>query len=204
MAYLATPGSGAINGVSKLHGQVSRRLFQPLFPRWPEAEVPVTHVTNGIHTPTWDSAEADQLWELTCGKERWHATMDNLTKDFRGAGEAALWQLRTDARNCLIKYVRTKYTRQLAGQGAPHQDLEQAAQTLDPNTLTLGFARRFAAYKRPNLLLRDPERLLRLLTNPQRPVPLILAGKAHPADQAGQALIQDGRISSGGTRPAPM
>ena len=82
MAYLAIRGSGAINGVSKLHGQVSRRLFQPLFPRWPEAEVPVTHVTNGVHTPTWDSAEADRLWELSCGKQCWRGTLADAGKRY--------------------------------------------------------------------------------------------------------------------------
>src|SRR6202034_2545316 len=76
MAYLAIRGSGAVNGVSRLHGQVSRRIFQGLFPRWPEVEVPVTHVTNGVHMPTWDSAEADRLWEISCGKDRWRGTMD--------------------------------------------------------------------------------------------------------------------------------
>src|SRR5579862_3963273 len=85
MAYLAIRGSGAINGVSKLHGQVSRRLFQPLFPRWPETEVPVTHVTNGVHTPSWDSADADRLWELSCGKQYWHGTLADKEKDIRAA-----------------------------------------------------------------------------------------------------------------------
>ena len=78
MAYLAIRGSAAVNGVSRLHGAVSRRLFQPLFPRWPEIEVPVGHVTNGVHTPTWDSAEADALWTRTCGAERWRGTLDTI------------------------------------------------------------------------------------------------------------------------------
>ena len=82
MAYLAIRGSGAVNGVSQLHGQVSRRIFQSLFPRWPETEVPVTHVTNGVHTPTWDSAEADRLWEVTCGKDRWREATEDLEKRF--------------------------------------------------------------------------------------------------------------------------
>jgi starch phosphorylase len=78
MAYLAIRGSGGVNGVSKLHRQVSRRIFQFLFPGWPETEVPVTHVTNGVHMPTWDSAEADRLWELACGKNRWRGTLENM------------------------------------------------------------------------------------------------------------------------------
>src|SRR5580700_6301909 len=190
MAYLAIRGSGAINGVSKLHGQVSRRLFQPLFPRWPEAEVPVTHVTNGVHTPTWDSAEADRLWELSCGKQCWHGTLADAETKIRSAGDASLWQLRADSRKGLVEYVRRLYGRQLASRGASSEDLERAALTLDDNILTLGFARRFATYKRPNLLLRDPARLLNILLNRERPVQLVLAGKAHPQDAEGQEMIR--------------
>jgi starch phosphorylase len=189
MAYLAIHGSGAINGVSKLHGQVSRRLFQPLFPRWPEAEVPVTHVTNGVHTPTWDSAEADRLWELHCGKQYWYGTLEDKEKDIRAAGDSDLWQLRTNTCKDLVAYVRRLYGCQLAPRGASPEDLTQAAQILDENVLTLGFARRFAAYKRPNLLLHDPTRLINILTNPERPVQLVLAGKAHPQDAEGQEMI---------------
>jgi starch phosphorylase len=189
MAYLAIHGSGAVNGVSKLHGQVSRRLFQPLFPRWPEAEVPVTHVTNGVHTPTWDSAEADRLWELHCGKEYWYGTLADKEKDIRAAGDSDLWQLRTDTCKDLVAYVRRLYSRQLASRGASPEDLTQAAQVLDENALTLGFARRFASYKRPNLLLHDQARLIKILTNQERPVQLVIAGKAHPQDVEGQEMI---------------
>ena len=189
MAYLAIHGSGAINGVSKLHGQVSRRLFQPLFPRWPEAEVPVAHVTNGVHTPTWDSVEADRLWEFHCGKQYWYGTLADKEKDIRAAGDSDLWQLRTDTCKDLVAYVRRLYCRQLAARGASPEDLAEAAQILDENALILGFARRFAAYKRPNLLLHDPARLISILTNPERPVQLVLAGKAHPQDVEGQEMI---------------
>jgi starch phosphorylase len=189
MAYLAIHGSGAINGVSKLHGQVSRRLFQPLFPRWPEAEVPVTHVTNGVHVPTWDSVEADRLWELHCGKQYWYGTLADKEKDIRAAGDSDLWQLRANTCKDLVAYVRRLYGRQLATRGASSEDLALAAQILDENVLTLGFARRFAAYKRPNLLLHDPARLINILTNPERPVQLVLAGKAHPQDVEGQEMI---------------
>ena len=115
MAYLAVRGSGAVNGVSQLHGQVSRRIFQPLFPRWPETEVPVTHVTNGVHTPTWDSAAADRLWEATCGKERWRESMTECWRsDVRKVSDSDLWQLRADGRKSLVEYVRKRYARQLA------------------------------------------------------------------------------------------
>ena len=153
-------------------------------------EVPITHVTNGVHTPTWDSAEADSLWELICGKERWRESMAGVEECFRRASDSELWQLRSNGRKSLVQYVRKCHSRQLSEQGASAEDLEQAAQTLDTDTLTLGFARRFASYKRPNLLLHDPERLVRILSNRDRPVQLVLAGKAHPQDIAGQEMIR--------------
>ena len=189
MAYLALRGSGAANGVSRLHGQVSRHLFEPLFPHWAADEVPIGHVTNGVHTPTWDSAAADDLWTEACGKDRWLRTTDTLEQDIRRVSDARLWQFRTAASKSLVEYARERLSRQLAASGSPAEEVDRAKHLFDPNALTLGFARRFATYKRPNMLLHDPQRLLRLLTNPKRPVQLILAGKAHPADQAGQALI---------------
>jgi starch phosphorylase len=190
MAYLAVRGSSAVNGVSRLHGKVSRRIFQPLFPHWPEAEVPVGHVTNGVHMSTWDSEEADELWTGACGKERWMGTVEALEEKIRQVPDSMLWECRASARASLIKYVRERFQRQLALSGATPGEIERGKEIFNANTLTLGFARRFATYKRPNLLLHDPERLLRILTNPLRPVQLVLAGKAHPADQAGQAMIQ--------------
>ena len=191
MAYLAIRGSGAVNGVSRLHGQVSRGLFQPLFPHWPQEEVPVGHVTNGVHMPTWDSAAADELWTNACSKDRWLGVTEPLEQGIRCVTDARLWQFRMTASQSFVAYVRERLSRQLAISGASPEAVDGATQLLDCNALTLGFARRFAPYKRPNLLLHDPERLLRLLTNPQRSVQLIVAGKAHPADQAGQALIQE-------------
>ena len=188
MAYLAIRGSGAVNGVSRLHGKVSRRLFLPLFPRWPEDEVPVGHVTNGVHMPTWDSAPADDLWTESCGKQRWLGTTETLEPDIRHVSDAKLWQFRTAASKSLVEYARERLSGQLAASGSSDEAVEAAKHLFDPNALTLGFARRFATYKRPNLLLHDPQRLLRLLTNPQRPVQLIIAGKAHPEDQAGAGL----------------
>jgi starch phosphorylase len=96
MAYLALRGSGAVNGVSRLHGHVSRRIFDALFPRWPEAEIPVTHVTNGVHMPSWDSAEADRFWEMACGKKRWLGTMEDIERDLSRTNDADLWRLRLD------------------------------------------------------------------------------------------------------------
>ena len=191
MAYLAIRGCGAANGVSRLHGKVSRQLFLPLFPRWPEDEIPIGHVTNGVHMPTWDSAPADDLWTESCGKDRWLGTSETLGQDIRRVPDASLWQFRTAASKSLVEYARERLSLDLAAAGAPPEAVDGAKHLFDPNALTLGFARRFATYKRPNLLLHDPPRLLRLLTDPQRPVQLIIAGKAHPADQAGQALIRE-------------
>src|SRR6266498_1109557 len=191
MAYLAIRGSGAVNGVSRLHGKVSRRLFAPLFPRWPEDEIPVGHVTNGVHMPTWDSVAADELWTTACGKERWLGTTETLERDIRCVSDAELWQMRTNASRSLVVYAHERLSQLLAVSGASAEAVETAKHLFDPNLLTLGFARRFATYKRPNLLLHDTERLTRLLTDPRHPVQLIIAGKAHPEDQAGQALIQE-------------
>jgi starch phosphorylase len=190
MAYLAIRGSGSVNGVSRLHGKVSRHLFEPLFPNWPADEVPVGHVTNGVHMPTWDSAAADDLWTKACGKDRWLGMAENLERDIRRVSDDSLWQFRLATSKSLVEYARERLARHYAAAGASSETVEEAKHLFDPNALTLGFARRFATYKRPNLLLHDPERLLRLLSNPQRPVQLIIAGKAHPADVAGQALIQ--------------
>jgi glycogen phosphorylase len=191
MAYLAIRGSGAVNGVSRLHGKVSRHLFLPLFPRWPEDEVPVAHVTNGVHVPTWDSADADDFWTKVCGKERWLGTTDTLEQDIDGVPDATFWQFRSAASKSLVEYARERVSIERAAAGEPGEKVEAAKHLFDPGVLTLGFARRFATYKRPNLLLHDPLRLHRILSNSERPVQLIIAGKAHPADQEGQALIRE-------------
>jgi starch phosphorylase len=190
MAYLALRGSSAVNGVSRLHGEVSRRIFRNLFPRWPETEVPVGYVTNGVHVPSWDSEEADTLWTQSCGKQRWLAPAQIIEEKVRSVPDYMLWECRTSIRESLIAYVRERLARQRAITGAPPELVEHARHIFNVNTLTLGFARRFATYKRPNLLLHDPERLLRILSDPVRPVQLIIAGKAHPADLAGQAMIR--------------
>ncbi|MGB7758615.1 MAG: alpha-glucan family phosphorylase [Bryobacteraceae bacterium] len=191
MAYLAIRGSGGVNGVSRLHGQVSRRLFLPLFPRWPESEAPIGYVTNGVHAPTWDSAAADSLWHEACGKDRWLDGAESLEPDIHQVSDARIWQFRSDASKDFVEYARARVSLDMAAAGTPPEEVEAAQRLFDPNALTLGFARRFATYKRPNLLLHDRQRLLRLLTNSQQPVQLVIAGKAHPADQAGQALIRE-------------
>ncbi len=192
MAYLAVRGCGAVNGVSKLHGEVSRHLFEPLFPHWPTAEVPVRHVTNGIHVPSWQSSGSAKLWKSAGG-------------DAHKADDAAIWGMRNGARKALVDFVRTRNARQVAIQGGSEHEVADAGAVFDPAALTLGFARRFAAYKRPNLLLHDPPRLMRILRNAERPVQLVLAGKAHPQDGIGQDLLRQwsGFIRAAGPR-APV
>jgi starch phosphorylase len=191
MAYLAIRGSGAVNGVSRLHGEVSRHIFEPLFPKWPANEVPVGYITNGVHMPTWDSKEADDIWTEACGKDRWLGMSKTLEQDIRRTSDERLWEMRINANKTLIEFAGEHFSKQLSGSGYSLDSVERAKHLFDPNILTLGFARRFATYKRPNLLLHDPQRLLRLLTNPEFPVQLILSGKAHPADQEGQELIKE-------------
>ena len=189
MAYLAIRGSGDINGVSSLHGEVSRDIFGPLFPDWPTNEVPVNHVTNGVHMPTWDSKEADEIWTNACGKDRWLG-MNKQLADIRKVSDEVLWKMRTNANETLVMFARKHFARQLEGANQPIETVERAKHLFNPTVLTIGFARRFATYKRPNLLLHDSQRLLRLLNNPTYPVQLVIAGKEHPNDGPGQDLIK--------------
>jgi glycogen phosphorylase len=191
MAWLAARGAGAINAVSRRHAAVSRRIFGALFPRTPEDEVPVGYVTNGIHVPSWDSAEADALWTGACGPDRWRGTMASVGPGVTACSDADLWRLRGQARAKLVAFVRERLTRQLAASGFEGPALETAANVLNPDVLTLGFARRFADYKRPTLLLRDTARLARLLGSASRPVQLLLAGKAHPQDATAKAFVAE-------------
>lgn len=190
MAYLAIRGSGAVNGVSRLHGEVSRNLFRNLFRRWPIPEIPVGHVTNGVHMPSWDSEYADNVWTAACGKDRWRGELEDHSAHISKLSDEKLWEFRNRSRNRLVDFVRGRFERQAVVSGLPAEVVDIADQVLDPDTLTLGFARRFVPYKRPDLLLHDTERLKRILTNPERPVQLVLAGKAPPFDEAGKGLIR--------------
>ena len=190
MTYLAIRGSGSVNGVSRIHAQVSRRIFQSLFPRIPQQEVPVTYVTNGVHVPSWDSSAADEVWSNACGKERWLGDLRTVEENLKKVPDEQLWELRNQGRQRLIAYARDRLVWQLTTAGVSREELGQAGQRLNSNVLTIGFARRFTGYKRLNLLLHDEERLARLLCHSQRPVQLIIAGKAHPQDGEGKAMIQ--------------
>lgn len=190
-AYLAMRSSGAINGVSRLHGQISQKIFAPLFPHWPLREIPIGSITNGVHMPSWESSLADELWTQASGTERWLGDTDRLVHEMRTIPDAEIWKMRCSARSELVDFIRARHSQEQEARGTPLDLIEAEKGFFDPKTLTIGFARRFATYKRPNMLLHDSELLLRILSNKDRPIQLIIAGKAHPADKAGQKLIQE-------------
>ncbi len=132
MAYLAIRGSGSVNAVSRLHGKVSRNLFEPLFVQWPADEVPVGYVTNGVHMPSWDSATADDLWTEACGKERWLGTTEDLEAGIRSISDTRLWQFRTAASRSLVEFARERLSRQLTASGASSQAIDEQAMCLIP------------------------------------------------------------------------
>ncbi|MGO9114865.1 MAG: alpha-glucan family phosphorylase [Thermoguttaceae bacterium] len=191
MAYLAMRGSCHVNGVARLHGKVSQRLFHVLFPGWPQGEIPVSSVTNGVHIPTWHSEPANQLWSEAYGVDGpWLGNVGAAAKGIEKVSDERLWDYRAEARKTLVDYVRLRLQRQLRERNAPEAAIQKAQRVLDPNRITLGFARRFAEYKRPNLLLDDQERFIRILRNVERPMQIVVAGKAHPDDNGGKAMVQ--------------
>jgi starch phosphorylase len=189
-AFLAMRGAGRVNAVSALHAETSRHLFAALFPRWPTPEIPIGHVTNGVHVPSWISRPADEVWTAACGADPWRGTGDALDAAAASIDDRTLWIARGRAREDLVRKVRRRIARQLARHGTGRDVVVAAGRALDPDVLTLGFARRFATYKRPNLLLRDPDRLHRLLADPHRPIQIVVAGKAHPDDGPGKELVE--------------
>ena len=166
-------------------------MFYQLFPHWPIEEIPVGYVTNGVHVPTWDSSFTDALWTSVCGKGRWAGKINTLRRKIETIDDDVLWSFRGESREKLVRYIRQRTIEQLRLRQAPEEEQLLVQNIFDPNILTLGFARRFVEYKRPNLLLQDPDRLIRLLTSNHYPVQLIIAGKAHPADKEGCELVQE-------------
>jgi glycogen phosphorylase len=176
--------------VSRLHEEVSKKLFTPLFARWPLIEIPIGHVTNGIHVRSWDSSAADTLWTETCGKDLWLQDVEKIEQKMKSIPDEKIWNMRNLARKEMIEYGRAALSKQIEMRGGTPSDVDRAKHQFNVDVFTMGFARRFATYKRPNLLLHDPERLKRILTNPERPAQLVIAGKAHPADFEGKELIR--------------
>ncbi len=191
MTVLALRMSRFANGVSALHGKVSRRMWRRIWPGVPEDEIPITHVTNGIHTRSWNHLEIARLYERYLGP-RWYEDPTNQTIWERVAQipDAELWRGHERLRERLVGFVRRRLRAQLQRRGANRAWIQRAGEVLDPEALTIGFARRFATYKRATLILRDPERLGRILNDPERPVQIIFSGKAHPRDYPGKELIR--------------
>jgi glycogen phosphorylase len=190
MAVMGLRLASMSNGVSKLHGAVSRSMFSALWPEVPPEESPITSVTNGVHAYTWVSDEMDDLLSRYVLPDWTHAGAEDWTR-LDGARDDELWRVREQGRERLVAFVRQQLKASLRAQGISESDCVWCDEVLDPRILTLGFARRFAAYKRATLLLSQPERLKALLLSPDRPVQLVFAGKAHPADDIGKAMIRE-------------
>jgi starch phosphorylase len=191
MAVLATRGSFQVNGVSRLHGKVSRKIFLALYPRWPGHEVPMTYVTNGVHLPSWASLPAYSIWSQIYGDKQLLEGSGSYCEEMSEISDPELWRFRSEARKDLVDYVRSRLVRQMEEHAAHEEEIKRSRQALDPNALTIGFARRFAPYKRPTLILKDKERLSKMLQDRERPIQLIVAGKAHPHDEEGRRLVQE-------------
>ncbi|MCI0513164.1 alpha-glucan family phosphorylase, partial [candidate division KSB1 bacterium] len=191
MTVLAIRLAAFCNGVSRLHGQVSRELWQDIWPEVPVAEIPITAITNGIHPRTWISRDMVGLLDRYLTPE-WEANPGDPEIWVRVADipDAELWRTHERRRERLVSFARRRLKAQLIARGASKTETYQAEEVLDPEILTLGFGRRFATYKRAMLLFRDPERFQRILTNKERPVQIIIAGKAHPRDNEGKDLIK--------------
>jgi len=191
MPVLALKLSGYANGVSKLHGEISRGMWGSLWPGVPLDEVPIKSVTNGIHIKNWLSEEIDTLYQRYLGPNWADDAMDKkLWENIEQIPDEEFWNIHQRCKERLIVFARNRLKTQMQRRGTYHTELNHAEEVLDPNALTIGFARRFATYKRGTLLLRDPQRLIKLLTDSKRPMQLVFAGKAHPKDAEGKDIIR--------------
>jgi starch phosphorylase len=189
MAVMGLRLAGRSNAVAKLHGEVSREMFGDLWPDFPNDEVPIASVTNGVHAHTWTSPEIDDCLRRYVRPE-WHEADAEAWSRINEAPDDELWRAREQGRERLVTFIRRRLREGALGRGASLSSVAWADEALDPRVLTIGFARRFATYKRANLLLSQPERLRNLLLSPDRPVQFVFAGKAHPADEAGKEMIR--------------
>jgi starch phosphorylase len=192
MTVLAFRLNGRANGVSNLHGQVSRKMWQGVWPEKPATETPISHVTNGIHVPTWTPSEFHQLLAKYLGPD-WIERHDNPTlwERIEEIPDGELWEHHINLKRKLIGYLRERSRRRWVSDRADPTQVLTSGTMLDPEALTIGFARRFATYKRATLIFRDIDRLKEMLLDIHRPVQLLFAGKAHPADDPGKMLIQN-------------
>lgn len=189
MAIMCLKLSGRSNGVSKLHGKVSRQMFQGLWPGLPVEEVPIGSVTNGVHARTWIAPGMADLFDRYVLPE-WNEADADRWQHIDSARDDEIWRVREHGREQLVAFVRQRLRTSAIQLGASEIDLQWCDNVLDPRVLTIGFARRFAEYKRATLLLSQPERLKALLLSAERPVQLVFAGKAHPADDIGKQMIR--------------
>jgi starch phosphorylase len=191
MPVLAMRMAAYVNGVSELHGHVSRQLWQGVWPNVPPSEVPIGSVTNGIHQPSFISRDMTGLYDRYLGP-RWRTTPADakLWSRVDRIPSAELWNTHERRRERLVSMIRRRLREDLERRGASNAELLAAEEVLNPETLTIGFARRFATYKRATLLLYDVDRLIKIMGNRERPVQVIFAGKAHPADNPGKELIR--------------
>ncbi|MFY9781505.1 MAG: alpha-glucan family phosphorylase [Candidatus Baltobacteraceae bacterium] len=191
MTVLAIRLANTTNGVSKLHGEVSRQLWHQVFPQLAVSEVPITSITNGVHARSWISGEMTQLYQRYLGVEWDERPADHsIWRHAEQIPDAELWRTHERRRERLVVLARRRLKEQLQAINAPNSLVDQADEVLDPDALTIGFARRFATYKRGDLVFRDIERLIRIVNRADRPVQFIFAGKAHPADAYGKEIIK--------------
>ncbi|UCB52716.1 MAG: alpha-glucan family phosphorylase, partial [Candidatus Zixiibacteriota bacterium] len=191
MTVLALRLSSWNNGVSRLHGKVSHKMWQGIWPKTPEIDLPITHITNGVHIPTWISKGMAENYDRYLGP-RWVEDPDNVKVWERvdRIPDTELWRTQERARERLVAYTRDRLRKQLERRGASNREVSLAEEVLNSEALTIGFARRFAPYKRAYLIAKDMERLARILTNEEHPVQMVFAGKAHPQDQMGKEMIK--------------
>jgi starch phosphorylase len=190
MTVLAIRLSNTSNGVSKLHGTVSRKMWKSIWPGLPDLEIPITSITNGVHTQSWISSELAALFDRYLGVQWEEKPTDyGIWKRVEVIPDAELWRTHERCRERLVALARVRLRDQLKRRGAPQNQIDAAEEVLDPEALTIGFARRFATYKRGNLVFRDLARLEKILNDTRRPVQLLFAGKSHPKDQGGKELI---------------
>lgn len=191
MPVLAIKMSSYRNGVSQLHGEVSQKIWADLWPELPLDEVPIKAITNGVHAKTWLSAEMTNLYERYLGVNWSDEIVDkSVWQNIDQIPDEEFWRIHQRCKERLVGFARKRLRRQLQRRGAFHTELGWADEVLNPEALTIGFARRFATYKRGNLLLRDAQRLIKLLSNIEYPIQFIFAGKAHPKDTAGKEIIR--------------
>ena len=191
MTVLGLKLSRLANAVSALHGEVSRSMWTSLYPGKPEEEVPIGHITNGVHTPTWLAPQMSVLYDRHLGNDwRRRGSQMRLWDGIENVDDGELWETHLALKSRLIEFVRRRAVEQAARRDEPNEVLQRLGRALSPDALTIGFARRFATYKRASLILTDIEMLASMVNDPKRPVQFVFAGKAHPHDEPGKRVLQ--------------